>query len=263
MSPLVKPIPIDSEQALEQLILAEPDNLEEGLTVLDNQVAAGAGFIDILAVDATEKSLVIIELKREESDLILVQTLQYYDFVRENIERFVDAYQHNHDIDPTAEPRIILVAHAFSESLQLAAKYVNTTISLYQYEYLQIGDQKGLLFTETPVLSPREYKRRRKTVQEHLDYIQEETSHKLCVTLIERIENMAPSHITKKGLRERISLKYDGQNLVDIRPRREYFYINWRGHGKDNVKIEDNEDLSNEIYDGIQSAIEELAAKSE
>ncbi len=260
MSSRIRSIPIESEAALEQLVLADPGNLEEGLSVLDNQVAAGSGFIDILAVDSSDKSLVIVELKKEESDRMLVQTLEYYDFVRENIERFASAYRHKHEIDAQAEPRIILVAHSFSESLQVSAKYVNAPVSLYQYEYLQAGDQRGLYLTEVPISSPREFKRRRKSPQEHLEHIADAKIRALCADVMKRIMDLDPANITIKGLRGRIAFKHGGRNLANVHPRQTYFYLNWRGRWKERVRIEDASDVSDEMFAQIKQAMKTLAA---
>ncbi len=255
MSPRIQTIPIASEQTLEQLIMAEPQNLEDTLVVLDNQVAAGSGFIDILAVDSSDNSLVIIELKKEESDRVLVQALQYYDFVRENIERFATSYSSKHEIDVLSEPRLIIVAHSFSDALSAAAKYINPSVSLYQYEYLSLGNQKGLYLTEVPISNPREFTRRRKSPQEHLQKIVDDKLRKICQTFMDKIMGLGSEHITVKGLRSRVSLKYDGNNLVDIRTRQNYFYISYRGHWQERLRVEKEQDLNDSILEQIKSAM--------
>lgn len=225
----IQPIPIESENALEQLLLADIENLEAGLHILDNQVPAGSGFIDILAVDS-DNALVVIELKKEESDRMLLQTLEYYDLVRENTPRFASSYGNKHHIDENAEPRLILIAHTFNEMLQSAAKYVNAPLALYTYEYLQFGDQKGLLLTELPISEPRDFGRGRKTPNEHLDKIVNPQMRALCQGTIEHIVAFDRDNMTAKGLRGRIAIKYQGRNLVNIWPRQNWFLFEIRDH---------------------------------
>jgi Holliday junction resolvase-like predicted endonuclease len=248
----IRPQSVDSEAMLEQLIIAAPDNLEDGLKVLDNQVAAGSGFIDILAADASDHALVIIELKKEESDRMLAQTIEYYDFVRENIERFASAYRHKSEIDEHAEPRIMLVAHSFSETLQVATKYINAPVSLFQYEYLQMGDQRGLYMTEVPVSSPREFNRRRKTPGEQV--------RALCQQVSDRIVTLDTTNITIKGLRGRIAFKYAGRNFANIFPRQSFFSVNWKGHWKERFRVESKADFTEAMFSQIEQAMKTLAS---
>ena len=48
----VRQLSIKSEAELEQLLSESPASIEEGLQLLERQVPAGRGFIDMLAVDA-------------------------------------------------------------------------------------------------------------------------------------------------------------------------------------------------------------------
>jgi Holliday junction resolvase-like predicted endonuclease len=253
----IQPIPIESESTLEQMLLADIENLEEGLQVLDNQVPAGPGFIDILAADS-DKALVVIELKKEESDRMLLQTLEYYDLVRENAPHFANTYRQKYPIDEHAEPRLILVAHTFSDMMQVAAKYVNAPIALYTYEYLKFGDQKGLLLTELPVSEPRDFGSRRKTPTEHLDKILNAEVRSLCEKSIEHILSFDPGNMTAKGLRGRIAMKYQGHNLVNIWPRQNWFLFRIRDHQR--LRISSASDLNDQVYTEIQESMKKMAS---
>lgn len=253
----IQPISIESENALEQLLVADIGNLEEGLIVLENQVSAGSGFIDILAVDS-DKALVVIELKKEESDRMLVQTLEYYDYVRERAAQFANVYRHKSAIDEHAEPRLILIAHTFSEMLQAAAKYVSAPLSLYTYEYLQFGDQKGLLLTELAIPEPQDFQKRRKTPNEHLDKIINTEVRALCESTIASILALDPTNMTSKGLRGRIALKYQGHNLANIWPRQNWFLFQLRNHPR--VRVASIEDLGEQVYTEIKAEMVKMAS---
>jgi Holliday junction resolvase-like predicted endonuclease len=253
----IQPISLESENALEQLLLADLGNLEEGLQVLDNQVPAGTGFIDILATDS-EKALVVIELKKEESDRMLLQTLEYYDFVRERAAHFASTYRHKYPIDEHAEPRLILVAHTFSETLQAAAKYLDAPLALYTYEYLHFGNENALYLTELPVSEPKDFQKRRRTPVEHLDKIKNPDVRALCESTIQKILAVDSANMTTKGLRGRIAIKYQGHNLAYIWPRQNWFLFKMRDHPR--VRISNASDLNDEVYEEIKSAMRKMAS---
>lgn len=253
----IQPISIESENALEQLLLADIENLEEGLEVLDNQVPAGSGFIDILAVDS-DNALVVIELKKEESDRMLLQTLEYYDVVRERAAHFANSYRSKHPVDEHAEPRLILVAHQFSELLQAVVKYVSAPIALYTYEYLQFGTQKGLLLTELPVSEAKDFQKRRKSPDEHLDKIVNPQVRALCQETISRILSLDSTNMTTKGLRGRIAIKFQGHNLVNIWPRQNWFLFKLRDHER--MRITSPTDLNESTFHEIQATMQKMAS---
>ena len=133
---IIRKLPIESEANLEQLLSECPAAIEPGIQILGRQVPAGRGFIDILAVDAdNENALVVIELKKGTDDHVLVQALEYYDFVRENIERVAHVYPGRH-INVQVEPRILLVAGGFSAAVLAGVRYLDVPVSLYTYAYL-------------------------------------------------------------------------------------------------------------------------------
>jgi RecB family endonuclease NucS len=86
-------IPLELEESNTRYeIMKDPDAVEKGLIVLDHQVLAGRGRIDILAVGSAG-TFAILELKVKEDDWMLMQALAYYDWVFQNIERLADWYK--------------------------------------------------------------------------------------------------------------------------------------------------------------------------
>jgi len=207
----VRQLTVKSEAELEQLLSESPAAIEEGLQILERQVPAGRGFIDILGVDA-DNTLVVIELKKESDDRILTQGLEYYDFVRDNSERFAQIYP-DHEINARVEPRLLLIAGSFSPAVLAAARYVDVPLTLYTYTYLSLGDKQGLYLVEVDVSPPRVFKPGRLSVDEHVAYITDTVANQACQQVIEWLEQLDPA-IETRGLKYRISVKYKGTTLL-------------------------------------------------
>src|ERR1039457_3446057 len=108
----MKQLQIDQERELEALVIKDPDSVEEGLTILTHQRPANGKYIDILAVDK-DGVLVDMELKLNEDDDMLLQALEYYDYVLTNRDRIAREYEKKAKIVAQEDPRIILVASGF------------------------------------------------------------------------------------------------------------------------------------------------------
>ena len=74
-----------SEKQLEDLIRQAPENIEPGLRYIDHQRFTNRGPLDVLMVDSGN-ALVVAELKVVEEDSMLVQGIDYYDYITRNLE---------------------------------------------------------------------------------------------------------------------------------------------------------------------------------
>jgi len=254
----VRQLTVKSESELEQLLSECPAAIGEGLHILERQVPAGRGFIDILAVDAdSDNALVVIELKKESDDRVLTQGLEYYDFVRDNIERFAQIYS-DHKINAHVEPRLLLIAGSFSPPVLAAARYVDVPLTLYTYTYLSLGDKQGLYLVEVDVPPRRDLKARRLSVGEHVAYITDNVANQACQQVIDWLKQLDPANIKIRGLKYRISVKHKGnKNFVDIHTRRGYFYIGWRPDWK-GQKIASLDDFTDEIKDQLRQCLKDM-----
>ncbi|MBI5760270.1 MAG: hypothetical protein HZA46_17280 [Planctomycetales bacterium] len=90
-----------SEAGLEDLIRQHFGQIEDGLVYVDHQKAAAGGRLDVLLVDSG-KSLVVAELKIVQDDGMLLQGVDYYDYVSSHVEAFARLYK-PHGIDPTQQ----------------------------------------------------------------------------------------------------------------------------------------------------------------
>lgn len=250
----VRELTVKSEAKLEQMLIECPAAIEDGLNILERQVPAGGGYIDILAVD-DDSRLVVIELKKESDDRVLTQGLSYYDFVRENLERFAQAYP-AYNVNTAIEPRLVLVAGRFSATVLAAARYVEIPLTLLTYAYLSIGDSKGPYLSALVVPPPRDFEGGRPNVEEHVAYITDATARKACTAALEWATELAPA-ITAEGLKQCIILRHVRKNFVAIHARRSFFYVSCRPDWKV-YKITCPGDFSLEIKDRVQQSLKSV-----
>ena len=130
-----------SEAELEDLVRQAPGLIEDGLKFVDHQAFTARGPLDVLMVDSG-RALVVAELKVVEDDGMLVQGIDYYDYVLQNLDGFVRAYR-QHKVDPKQEPRLFLVAPSFSVTLLNRIKWVTIPVSLFIFQCIAFEDAKG------------------------------------------------------------------------------------------------------------------------
>ena len=158
----IEKISIESRQQLEQMIVNEINLVEKGLTVICSNVPINdKTTLDILCHDSNGQ-LVILQLNVEEDDAMLLQGLQSFDYV-DKFKSFLKATYNRHKIDDKEKPRLILIAPSFSDVVRRAVESMKgIRIDLYEWEYLKLGDHKGLrlqpIFTWKPTEKPKEEK---------------------------------------------------------------------------------------------------------
>ncbi|MEM1563416.1 MAG: endonuclease NucS [Candidatus Bathyarchaeia archaeon] len=158
----IEKISVESRQELEQMILNEINLVEKGLTVICSNVPINdKTTLDVLCHDSNGQ-LVILQLNVEEDDAMLLQGLQSFDYV-DKFKSFLKATYNKHKIDDKEKPRLILIAPSFSDAVKRAVESMKgIRIDLYEWEYLKLGDHKGLrlqpIFTWRPAEKPKEEK---------------------------------------------------------------------------------------------------------
>ena len=88
-----------SESKLENLVRQAPELIEEGLKHMDHQKRSAGGRLDMLLVDSGG-ALVVAELKVVEDDWMLVQGIDYYDYVTANLQGLARACP-PHGLEPS------------------------------------------------------------------------------------------------------------------------------------------------------------------
>jgi len=147
---------------LEQMIVNEINLVEKGLTVICSNVPINdKTTLDVLCHD-DKGQLVILQLNVEEDDAMLLQGLQSFDYV-DKFKSFLKATYNKHKIDDKEKPRLVLIAPSFSDAVRRAVESMKgIRVDLYEWEYLKLGDHKGLrlqpIFTWKPAEKPKEEK---------------------------------------------------------------------------------------------------------
>lgn len=158
----IEKISVESRQELEQMIANEINQIEKGLTVICSNVSINERTaLDILCHD-NNGQLVILQLDVKEDDIMLLHGIQSLDYV-DKFKSFLKATYNKHKIDDKEKPRLILIAPSFSDAVRRAVEGMKgIRIDLYEWEYLKLGDHKGLrlqpIFTWKPVEKPKEEK---------------------------------------------------------------------------------------------------------
>lgn len=248
------------EKRLEDMVRQGADLIEDGLRYIDHQRSAGRGPLDVLMVDSGN-ALVVAELKVVEDDAMLVQGIDYYDYISKSIEGIARVYK-DFDIAPNQTVRLFLIAPSFSVSLLNRCKWIDIPISLFIYKCIEFEDTEEImpvfwevtLPPEPPPPPPPE-----PTLSERLGYITDPDAREMAKTLIEEIESWDSARILIEPIKYDISLKISGRVFSYIGPRRKYFIVSTFDNGKKwaNFKIYQKEDLV-PVKDMLKANIERL-----
>ncbi|MEP1304589.1 MAG: endonuclease NucS domain-containing protein [Balneola sp.] len=237
-----------SETQLEDLIRRSPQLVEEDLAYIDHQFFTSRGPLDVLFKDAGN-SLVVAELKVVENDAMLGQGIDYYDYVNRNIEGFTRAYQ-KHEIDPSQELRLMLIAPSFSIQLLNRIKWIDIPTTLITYQCIKLEGKEEIIpvFKEVNPPSLPE-KIRTYTIDEKYNYIKDSESKRLAKWVVANIQGWAPSKINPEPLKHAISIKYEGRVLAYIDPTRQNFKLGtYNAEGEwIRVVIDQKEDFDNAL----------------
>ncbi|MCH7922239.1 MAG: DUF91 domain-containing protein [Nitrospinae bacterium] len=213
-----------SEKELEDLIRQGSDLIEEGLIYIDHQRMTDRGPLDILFVDSA-KALVVAELKVVEDDTMLVQGIDYYDYVSTNIEALARVYK-KFDIDPRQSVRLFLIASSFSVSLLNRCKWIDIPVSLFTFKCIKFKDSEEIIpiFSEVNIPSipepPPVY-----SIDDRLNYITNPDVKGTVEALLSEIKSWNETRIQIEPTKDDISLKISGRVFSYINPRRKHFMV--------------------------------------
>lgn len=235
-----------SEKQLEDLIRQGANSIEEGVRYIDHQRNTERGPLDVLMVDSGN-ALIVAELKIIEDDTMLVQGIDYYDYISKNIEGISRVYKNFH-IDPSQTARLFLIAPSFSVSLLNRCKWVDIPISLFTYKCIIFEDSKEItpVFSEIIIPSTPEIVETY-NLKDRFGYITSSDIRKIANDLIEEIKSWDTTNIFIEPTKHDISAKVFGRVFAYICPRRNSFMIytydnekKWAG-----FSINQKEDLEN------------------
>lgn len=156
----IEKLRFENPQEFEQMIKGEIGQVEKDLTVIcDNIPVNDKATLDILCHDDNGQ-LVIVQLSVNEDDMMLLHGIQSLDYV-DKFKTFLKATYNKHKIDDKEKPRLILVAPSFSDAVRHAVESMKgIRVDMYEWEYLKLGDHKGLrlqpIFALASTAQPRE-----------------------------------------------------------------------------------------------------------
>jgi hypothetical protein len=168
---------------------------------------------------------------------MLVQGLDYYDYVTSNIEGYANAYKDKR-IDPRQDPRLFLVAPSFSMSLINRCKWIDVPVSLFTFQCIEIDDKPGEIIpiSKEVAIPSRPQPVAVYTLEERLSYITESSVRKRVETLLEEIKGWEKEKIAVEPTKYDISVKISGTLLAYVSPRRKHFVVStydsddvWKG----------------------------------
>ncbi len=213
-----------SEQELEDLIRQHAWTLEEGLIYIDHQKPAAGGRLDVLMVDSG-KSLIVAELKVVQDDGMLMQGVDYYDHVSSHIEALARLYK-SHDIDPTQQVRLFLIAPSFSQALVNCCKWMDLPISLFTYQCLKFegSEEKTPVFAERDIPTPPEVLEIAQP-GDHLGYITDLQVRAKATAMLDEVKNWKSGSISLDAVKSAISMKVNGRVFAYFYPRRKHYLL--------------------------------------
>lgn len=213
-----------AEQQLEDLVRRYAGEIEEGLRFVDHQRHTESGRLDVIMVDSGG-ALVIAELKVTEDDGMLLQAIDYYDHVVTQVERYARLYK-DHQIDPSQDVRLFLIAPSFSIPLLTRCKWIEISISLFTYTCIKLDSDKEIIpvFSELAIPS-QPVMVEAHSIDDHLKYVTDESTRGQIRKLLDEVRAWKSGHITIEAIKYAISLKVDGHVFAYIGMRRKHFVI--------------------------------------
>jgi len=213
-----------SEQQLEDLVRRHAGTIEEGLGYVDHQKQAAGGRLDVLMVDSG-KSLVVAELKVVQDDGMLMQGIDYYDYISSHVEAFARLYQ-THKVDPMQEVRLFLIAPSFSQTLINRCKWINLPIFLFTFNCLKFDGEEDLvpIFSEQAIPTPPEIIEVTH-LDDHLNYITDPQVRSKVSAFLDEIKNWKPGSISLDSIKYAISMKVNGRVFAYFYPRRKHYLL--------------------------------------
>ena len=215
-----------SEKDLENRIIHHPHLIEPGLDYLEHQRHTSSGRLDILFVDSNQ-TLVVAELKVVEDSHMLIQALDYFDFVADKIEGFARLYK-DHEVDVERYPRLMLIAPSFTPVLINRCKWLNPDIqiSLYVYQYIKFEETEDdtLVFIPQEIAIRPSILKKSPELNELLSYIKDEAARALAKRFLDDVKGFS-GEVTVDPLQWGKSIKYRGSVICYWEPRQAFIRI--------------------------------------
>lgn len=251
-----------SEKELEDRIIKYPQLIEEGLQYLEHQRHTVSGRLDILFVDSNG-TIVVAELKVIEDSNMLLQGLDYFDFISEKIEGFARLHS-KFNIDVEKYPRLMLIAPNFSPTMINRCKWLNPDIkiSLLVYQYVTFPDNNDdtLIFIPQEISVNPTVLKKPPELTELLTYIKSEAIRDLAKNILKDTEAIS-KEITIDPLQWGKSVKHKGSVIYYWEPRQTCIRVStYNDEGEwESINITDKE-IYEKVFEKIKTNIKNKSA---
>jgi hypothetical protein len=170
----IEQIKLGNHRELEEMLTNEIGQIEDGLAVIANHVPINdKATLDILCRDDNGQ-LVVLQLSVSEDDAMFLHGIQSLDYV-DKFKSFLKATYKEQKINDKEKPRLILIAPSFSDAIRSAAEGMKgMRMDLYEWEYLKLGDQKGLRLAPIFSLAPPKAKKPAESKREQKPEMEQE-----------------------------------------------------------------------------------------
>jgi len=203
------------ERKLEDMVRQAPHLIEDGLKFVDRQRRTVRGPLDILLVDSGN-ALVVAELKTHEDDGMLMQALDYFDYVSANLDGFGRVYK-QFNIDVTQLPRLFLIAPSFSQTLPNRCKWINedVRISLFLYKYIisKATKEDTVVFLETEI-PPMPKREEEYSIPKLLSYIKDDSAKESAEGFLKEVESWNPKAVEVAARKNKIVINISGSKVT-------------------------------------------------
>lgn len=257
---VIKKVDVENEKELQQLLFENPSAIEEGLKFIAKEVPAhGKKRIDLLGQDE-DGLLVIVELKIEAQEDLLVQILDYVDFAfrhfRILFERFPELEEKS-DFDPFDDIRVMVVAENFDEVFRRVAAHVEWEIEAFKFQAFETEDGIKSIICLQEDIPELPYFPREDPISEasHLDYIRDDKARLAADKILEMVNAFEGVEIVPTQYYLAFKRK---RNFAAIRTRRNYFYLWYRDSNAEEweEKITSPDDISEKLKEELEDAFE-------
>jgi len=255
---VVKKIDIKEKEELEPILVANPELLEEGMKIIAHQLTTPTGPLDILAVDE-EGALAVVELKNEidEKENQLLQAIRYYDWCFENRAWLANAYK-GKGIDPQKDPRLILVAPDFSESLKRLAKFLSIEVELYRYQAIELPTGEKTIICNQLFFEERPEVPTIASIPQSVNRIKDDSVKELYSECLNELKELGFD--LQPRAKNTISGYYKGKRILRIYPKNEFFGVRFRmadSSWSERFRIRKSEDWKEFIERHLKSRMED------
>lgn len=219
--PKLQPVQI-AERDLEEYIVKNPESVEDGFKILNRQWPTDSGPLDILGVDAAGV-ITIVELKVDEDDEQIIQGLRYYDYISNNTAAMVRHFSNDKLTITDQDPRLILIAPSFSQTLRRICKYIDAELDLKEYRAYKLPSGEVEVVINTVELEERTRPRIYPTLEQKLEEIQDERIRELARKFLGELESVG---FEKRMVHDEwLSLWYGGRRVASFGCKRKFFVI--------------------------------------